>query len=167
MGISTIQSYTGAQIFEALGLSKNLVEKYFTWTVSRIGGIGLEEIYKDINFWHKNAFAKDNIPSNLKLDIGGLYLWRSNGERHMWKPETISLLQDSTKRKDKRLFDQFEKESDNEGNQHISFFLKDLQGSLYSSISILSHHSFFFQSTHIMDLFYYLVLQNVLLFEKN
>ena len=120
MGISTIQSYTGAQIFEALGLSKNLVEKYFTWTVSRIGGIGLEEIYKDINFWHKNAFAKDNIPSNLKLDIGGLYLWRSNGERHMWKPETISLLQDSTKRKDKRLFDQFEKESDNEGNQHIS-----------------------------------------------
>ena len=48
MGISTIQSYTGAQIFEALGLSKKLIEKYFTWTVSRIGGIGLEEIYKDL-----------------------------------------------------------------------------------------------------------------------
>ena len=54
--------------------------------MSRIGGIGLEEIYKDLDFWHTNAFAKDNIPSNLKLDIGGLYLWRSNGERHMWKP---------------------------------------------------------------------------------
>ena len=61
MGISTIQSYTGAQIFEALGLSKNLVEKYFTLTVSRIGGIGLEEIYKDLDFWHTNAFAKDSI----------------------------------------------------------------------------------------------------------
>ena len=120
MGISTIQSYTGAQIFEALGLSKKLIEKYFTWTVSRIGGIGLEEIYKDLLLWHTDAYTKDNIPSNLKLDIGGLYLWRSNGERHMWKPETISLLQDSTKRNDKKTFDIFEKESDIEGSKHIS-----------------------------------------------
>lgn len=120
MGISTIQSYTGAQIFEALGLSKKLVDEYFTWTISRIDGIGLQEIVQDNILWHSTAYSKDNIPSNLKLDIGGLYLWRSTGERHMWEPETLSLLQNATKRNDRLMFEKFERASDIEQEKHLT-----------------------------------------------
>jgi glutamate synthase (NADPH) large chain len=120
MGISTLQGYVGAQVFEALGLSKDLVNEYFTWTVSRISGIGTKEIALDVLAMHSQAYAPDNIPSNLKLDLGGLYLWRATGERHMWNPDTISLLQDAVKRNDHDVFKQFEAASNEEGDQHIT-----------------------------------------------
>jgi len=120
MGISTLQGYVGAQVFEALGLSKDLVNEYFTWTVSRISGIGTKEIALDVLAMHSQAYAPDNIPSNLKLDLGGLYLWRSTGERHMWNPDTISFLQDAVTRNDHDVFKQFEAASNEEGNQHIT-----------------------------------------------
>tara|TARA_B100000676_G_scaffold107333_1_gene107346 strand:+ start:2444 stop:7024 length:4581 start_codon:yes stop_codon:yes gene_type:complete len=120
MGISTLQGYMGAQIFEALGLSQSFINKYFTWTTSRIGGIGLTEIKQDLLANHFRAYAPDNIPSNLKMDLGGLYLWRSTGERHMWNPDTISLLQDAVKRNDISTFRMFEESSDNEMEEHIT-----------------------------------------------
>jgi len=120
MGISTLQGYIGAQVFEALGLSQELVAEYFTWTVSRISGIGTSEIAIDMLANHSRAYSPDNIPSNLKLDLGGLYLWRSTGERHMWNPDTISLLQDAVTRNDSDTFRQFESASNHEDNEHIT-----------------------------------------------
>jgi len=120
MGISTLQGYIGAQVFEALGLSQELVDEYFTWTVSRISGIGTSEIALDILANHSRAYSPDNIPSNLRLELGGLYLWRATGERHMWNPDTISLLQDAVRRNDHDVFKQFEEASNDEGNEHIT-----------------------------------------------
>jgi len=120
MGISTLQGYIGAQVFEALGLSQELVDEYFTWTVSRISGVGTNEIALDILANHSRAYSPDNIPSNLKLDLGGLYLWRATGEHHMWNPDTIALLQDAVRRNDGDVFKQFEKASDEEGGQHVA-----------------------------------------------
>ena len=108
MGISTLQGYMGAQQFEALGIGEELIESSFKWTPSRIGGIGIEEICDDYLLFHKNAFSDSKIPSNLKLDLGGLYLWRGTGERHMWSPETISLLQKSSTQNDSETYQRFE-----------------------------------------------------------
>jgi len=108
MGISTLQSYMGAQQFEALGIGEELINISFTWTPSRIGGIGLDEISDDYLIFHNNAFSNSEIPSNLKLDIGGLYLWRGTGERHMWSPETISLLQKASTQDDIKAYEEFE-----------------------------------------------------------
>jgi len=108
MGISTMQSYMGAQQFEAVGIGEDLINKSFTWTPSRIGGIGIDEISDDYLMFHNNAFSNSEIPSNLKLDLGGLYLWRGTGERHMWSPETISLLQKASTQDDKDAYEQFE-----------------------------------------------------------
>jgi glutamate synthase (NADPH/NADH) large chain len=120
MGISTLQGYVGAQVFEALGLSQDLVNEYFTSTISRISGIGTKEVALDVLTTHSQAYAPDNIPSNLKLDLGGLYLWRATGEHHMWNPDTISLLQDAVKRNDHDVFKQFEAASNEEGDKHIT-----------------------------------------------
>ena len=108
MGISTLQGYMGAQQFEAVGIGEELIENSFKWTPSRIGGIGLDEISDDYLLFHNNAFTESEIPSNLKLDLGGLYLWRGTGERHMWSPETISLLQKASTQNDARTYEQFE-----------------------------------------------------------
>lgn len=108
MGISTLQGYMGAQQFEALGISESLIETSFTWTSSRIEGIGNEEICDDYLLFHNNAFSESKIPSNLKLDLGGLYLWRGTGERHMWSPETISLLQKASTQNDEDTYKDFE-----------------------------------------------------------
>lgn len=91
MGISTIQSYQGAQIFEALGIKESVVDKYFTGTTTRIGGIGLEEISKDVMARHSEAFSK--ITAQQALKPGGEYKWRSEGEYHMFNPSTIYKLQ--------------------------------------------------------------------------
>ncbi len=91
MGISTIQSYQGAQIFEALGIKESVVDKYFTGTTTRIGGIGLKEISKDVMARHDAAF--NPIDSDKALETGGEYKWRSNGEYHMFNPSTIYKLQ--------------------------------------------------------------------------
>ncbi|NQU97551.1 MAG: glutamate synthase large subunit, partial [Chloroflexi bacterium] len=114
MGISTLQGYQGAQIFEALGLSPELVDEFFTWTPTRIGGIGLEELAADIAANHRRAFPDSSIPATLALDIGGLYLWRGTGEKHMWNPDTIALLRDACRRNDPETFRTFERVADDQ-----------------------------------------------------
>lgn len=108
MGISTIQSYRGAQIFEAIGLSSELVNKYFTKTPSRIGGIDLDIIAKESIARHNSAF--NNINSNSEaLEAGGDYQWRKDGEYHLYNPETIHYLQNSCRTGNFELFKEYSK----------------------------------------------------------
>ena len=97
MGISTIQGYRGAQIFEAVGLSQELVDKYFTWTSTRVGGIGLDVLEQEARQRHNRAFPEIKVSANQDLDPGGNYQWRRDGEYHMYNPDTISKLQDSVR----------------------------------------------------------------------
>jgi glutamate synthase domain-containing protein 2/glutamate synthase domain-containing protein 1/glutamate synthase domain-containing protein 3 len=90
MGISTIQSYRGAQIFEAVGLERELIDKHFTGTASRIGGVGLEVLATEALERHARAYP---APRDELLPVGGIYAWRRDGEHHMWNPETIALVQ--------------------------------------------------------------------------
>ena len=99
MGISTLQSYCGAQIFEALGLSQELVDKYFTWTPTRIEGIGLEQIYEEVCRRHNRAFP-DRQDEPEVLEAGGYYQWRADGERHLFNPQTIHKLQNAVRTRD-------------------------------------------------------------------
>jgi glutamate synthase (ferredoxin) len=92
MGISTIQSYRGAQIFEAIGLNRSVIDRYFTWTPSRVEGIGLEEIAREAQLRHERAFPRPAL-ALPPLDSGGQYQWRSDGEFHLFNPETIHKLQ--------------------------------------------------------------------------
>jgi glutamate synthase domain-containing protein 2/glutamate synthase domain-containing protein 1/glutamate synthase domain-containing protein 3 len=91
MGISTVQSYCGAQIFEAVGLERSVVERHFTGTASRIGGIGLHVIGEEALKRHARGYPRDT--SGDLLPVGGVYAWRRDGEHHMWNPETIALVQ--------------------------------------------------------------------------
>lgn len=92
MGISTIQSYRGAQIFEAIGLNQGLIEKYFTGTASRIEGIGLKEVAEEVLRRHRHAFP-DRQVNGATLDVGGQYQWRKDGEYHLFNPTTVHQLQ--------------------------------------------------------------------------
>ncbi len=92
MGISTLNSYRGSQIFEALGLSDRVINECFDGTASRIGGINFKEIGQETRLRHAAAFANDKL-----LPSGGVYQWRRDGETHMWRPETISALQDAAR----------------------------------------------------------------------
>ena len=97
MGISTQQSYRGAQIFEAIGLNSRFVEEYFTWTASRIEGVGIETIAEESLRWHELAFPRADVPRNLDLDVGGQYQWRRKGEAHLFNPEVVAKLQHATR----------------------------------------------------------------------
>jgi len=97
IGISTLHSYRASQIFEILGLNTKFTNKYFPNTPSRIEGIGLYEVELEISNRHKNAFFNNTIDNNLKLEIGGDYRWRRNGERHMFNPTTVSKLQQAVR----------------------------------------------------------------------
>ncbi|MGD0452604.1 MAG: glutamate synthase large subunit [Solirubrobacteraceae bacterium] len=90
MGISTIQSYRGAQIFEAVGLDRELIDKHFTYTASRIGGVGVDVLAVEALERHARAYP---APHDSLLPVGGVYAWRRDGEHHMWNPETIALVQ--------------------------------------------------------------------------
>ncbi|MDE2151959.1 MAG: glutamate synthase subunit alpha [Betaproteobacteria bacterium] len=96
MGISTYMSYCGAQIFEAVGLSSDLVDKYFTGTSSQIGGIGVFEVAQEALRLHRDAFGDNPLLAGM-LDAGGEYAWRTRGEQHMWTPDAIAKLQHSTR----------------------------------------------------------------------
>ncbi len=109
VGISTLHSYRASQIFEALGLSSKFIHKYFPQTPSRIEGIGLYEIEREISRLHKLAFFKDDIPGNLKIDVGGNYRWRRNGERHMFNPATVAKLQQAVRSNDTKSYLQYAK----------------------------------------------------------
>ena len=93
MGISTVQSYRGAQIFEAVGLSQELVDRYFCWTPSRVGGIGLDVIEEEARQRHSRAYSDGEGPASPELDAGGVYQWRRDGEYHMYNPDSIAKLQ--------------------------------------------------------------------------
>jgi glutamate synthase (NADPH) large chain len=108
MGISTLQSYQGAQIFEALGISREVIDKYFTTTISRIGGLSLDGIAKEALIKHKLAFPDKPIP-NPKLEVGGVYQWKRRGEFHLFNPQTIHLLQQSTRNNDYQVFKKYSK----------------------------------------------------------
>ncbi|HYP44514.1 MAG TPA: glutamate synthase large subunit [Propionibacteriaceae bacterium] len=98
MGVSTVASYTGAQIFEALGLSQQLVDRYFTGTTSKLGGLGLAELAEEVRQRHLKAYPADGIPlAHRLLESGGEYQWRREGEPHLFDPETVFRLQHSTR----------------------------------------------------------------------
>src|SRR5438876_2835401 len=92
MGISTIQSYRGAQIFEAIGLNQSVIDRYFTWTPSRVEGVGLDVLAEEVLRRHQHAFPKREV-NGATLDAGGQYQWRSDGEYHLFNPQTIHKLQ--------------------------------------------------------------------------
>ena len=106
MGISTLQSYHGAQIFEALGIHLDVIDRYFTGTVSRIGGLSLDDIAQETLAKHKYAFPETAnwVP---RLAVGGVYQWTQRGEAHLFNPQTIHLLQHSTKSNDYNVFKKY------------------------------------------------------------
>ena len=108
MGISTLQSYQGAQIFEIIGLNKSVVDQYFTGATSRIQGMGLDEIARETLAKHFFAFSKKDIPVD-RLPAGGIYQWKRKGEFHLFNPQTIHLLQHATQTNDYTTFKKYSK----------------------------------------------------------
>jgi glutamate synthase domain-containing protein 2/glutamate synthase domain-containing protein 3 len=112
MGISTIASYRGAQIFEAVGISSELIERYFTLTPSRVGGVGIRELAVEALMHHSRAYKRDMkralpIVAGEGLDVGGQYQWRREGEIHLFDPETIFKLQHATRNKRYEIFKEY------------------------------------------------------------
>ncbi len=110
MGISTVQSYRGAQIFEAVGLDRDLVDQWFTGVPSRIGGIGLEVLASESLTRHARGYASDD----QLLPVAGQYRWRKTGELHKWNPQTIAALQQAVRERDASKFEDFERLCDDE-----------------------------------------------------
>jgi glutamate synthase (NADPH) large chain len=116
MGISTLQSYQGAQIFEIIGLNSSVVDKYFTGVTSRIEGMGLDEIAKETLSKHFFSFNKKNIPVD-RLTVGGIYQWKRKGEFHQFNPQTIHLLQYATSLSDYNTFKKYSKLVNEQGEK--------------------------------------------------
>jgi glutamate synthase domain-containing protein 2/glutamate synthase domain-containing protein 3 len=106
MGISTLRSYTGAQLFEAIGLNRSLVDEYFTGTSSRIGGMGLADICTETIYRHKTAFEQRPAETH-ELDFGGEYHFRHGSEQHLWNPTTISKLQHAVRYSDSQAYNDY------------------------------------------------------------
>ena len=106
MGISTIQSYCGSQIFEAVGLNQDFVDKYFTWTASRIGGIGIDVVAEEVRMRHNHAFPQRQV-NGRTLETGGVYQWRQDGEHHLFNPETVYKLQQACRGNNPKLFKEY------------------------------------------------------------
>ncbi len=119
MGISTVQSYNGSQIFEALGLNQEFIDKYFTWTPTRIEGVGIDVIAEESSRRHFIAYADREVDVNT-LDEGGVYQWRSNGERHMYNPRTIHSLHNACKTNDYDEFKKYSTLANNEEKEHFT-----------------------------------------------
>ncbi|MFH0878999.1 MAG: glutamate synthase-related protein, partial [Lentisphaerota bacterium] len=107
MGISTLQSYRGAQIFEAVGLGRELIDRFFTGTVSRVEGIGLEQVAMEIGKRHARAYPAHPVSGNLELDAGGHYQWRRSGEEHLLDPLAIAKLQQAVRSGDFKIFREY------------------------------------------------------------
>jgi len=120
MGISTYMSYTGAQIFEAVGLAKPLVDRYFTGTASNVGGIGLAEVAEEAIRIHRDAFdPRDPVLASM-LDAGGEYAWRVRGEEHMWTPEAIAKLQHATRRESYSTYKEYAQIINDQTRRHMT-----------------------------------------------
>lgn len=117
MGISTIQSYRGAQIFEAIGLERGLIDKYFTWTPSQIGGIGLDGIAKEAAEKHTVGYSPQEGKQD-SLPAGGEYNWRKNGEYHLYNPQTIHALQQACREGDYTVFKSYSSMINEQDKQH-------------------------------------------------
>ncbi|MSR14482.1 MAG: glutamate synthase large subunit [Gammaproteobacteria bacterium] len=118
MGISTVQSYRGAQIFEAVGIDKAIIDRYFTYTASRIGGIGLDMIEREINLRHHAAFPNRPV-GKPDLEWGGEYQWRRDGEYHLFNPDTVYKLQHSTRSGQYKVFKEYS-ELVNRQSEHLA-----------------------------------------------
>ena len=119
MGISTIQSYQGSKMFEAIGISKEVIDEYFTGTVSRVGGITLEDIAADVDKLHSEAFDPLGLETDLTLNSVGRHKMRSGGEEHLYNPKTIHLLQQSTKLGDYKMFKDYTAMVDRESSGNL------------------------------------------------
>jgi glutamate synthase (NADPH) large chain len=118
MGVSTVASYTGAQIFEAIGLSQELVDRWFTGTASQLGGIGLDVVAEEVRRRHAKAYPTNGIPSAYRqLDVGGDYQWRRDGEPHLFDPETVFRLQHSTRSGRYDIFKQYSQAVDDQARR--------------------------------------------------
>ena len=132
MGISTVASYTGAQVFEALGLSQELVDRFFTGTPTLLGGIGLEVIAEEVAQRHARAYPIDGVQqAHRRLDVGGEYGWRREGEPHLFDPETVFRLQHATKERRYDVFREYTARIDDQSRRLMTlrglFTLKDGQ----------------------------------------
>jgi len=116
MGISTLQSYCGAQIFEAIGLDRDVVDRYFTWTASRIGGVGIDLLAEEVRRRHVRAFP-DRPVLEADLDWGGEYQWRRDGEYHLFNPDTVFKLQHATRSGQYRIFKDYTKLVDDQNRR--------------------------------------------------
>jgi glutamate synthase (NADPH/NADH) large chain len=119
MGISTFQSYCGAQIFDAVGLGSEFVEKYFTGTATTVEGVGLQEVAEEAVRWHRQAYGNAPIYRDA-LDVGGDYALRVRGEHHAWTPHTISKLQHSTRANDFKTFQEFSRAVDEQNEKLLT-----------------------------------------------
>ena len=97
VGISTLNSYRGSQLFECIGINTQVVDTYFPKTATRIQGVDLHQLEKEISKRYKRAYVKKTIDANLELEMGGQYRWRRNGEHHLFNPLSIAKLQDSVR----------------------------------------------------------------------
>jgi len=119
MGISTIQSYRGAQIFEALGLQQSVIDKYFTWTPSRVEGVGLEEIAREVRIRHQHAFP-DRQVNGHSLDVGGQYQWRADSEVHLFSPQTVHKLQTAVRTANFKVFQEYSALVNDQSRKHCT-----------------------------------------------
>jgi len=118
MGISTVSSYSGAQCFEVIGLNADVVQKYFTGTISQLGGIGIEVLHQEIAARHASAYPVERaVGIHRNLEIGGEYQWRREGPPHLFNPETVFKLQHSTRSKRYDIFKQYTKAVDNQAER--------------------------------------------------
>ncbi len=119
MGVSTYMSYCGAQLFEAIGLNSDTVEKYFTGTASRVEGIGVFEIAEEAIRMHKAAFGDDPLLASM-LDAGGEYAWRTRGEEHMWTPDAIAKLQHSARANNWNTYKEYAQLINDQSRRHMT-----------------------------------------------
>ncbi len=119
MGISTYMSYCGAQIFEAVGLSKELVDGYFPGTSTQVGGIGVFEVMEETIRNHKAAFGHDPLLENM-LDVGGEYAWRVRGEEHMWTPDAVAKLQHAARSGEAKTFTEYSTIINDQSRRHMT-----------------------------------------------
>jgi glutamate synthase (ferredoxin) len=119
MGISTVQSYRGAQIFEAVGLHQSVIDRYFTWTPSRIGGTDIDGIARELMERHAQAYP-ERVAPEASLATGGVYQWRKDGEEHQYNPLTITSLQKATRTDDYREFKVFSSLIDEQNTRHYT-----------------------------------------------
>lgn len=141
MGVSTVASYTGAQIFEALGLSQAVVDRYFTGTTSKLGGVELDTIAEEVARRHATAYPRGGIlPAHRELEIGGEYQWRREGEPHLFDPETVFRLQHATRAGRYDVFKQYTSRVDEQADRLMTlrglFRFKDAEAGGRTPIDI-------------------------------